>query len=174
MHFVTMQPLLRLLALTLLCSGAGIGRADVPATAKPELVRQRVLELVNTARAHGRRCGRESFAAAPPLQLSAPLQRAATSHARDMATHDYFEHHAPDGSEPRDRVRRTGYRWRLIGENIAFGPATAEEVVAGWLASPGHCTNIMDPRFRDLGIGIAMGRKRGHIYWVQEFGSPAR
>jgi uncharacterized protein YkwD len=171
---MAMQAALRLLAFAVLCSGASTARAGVPATAKPALVHQRVLDLVNAARAHGRRCGRESFAAAPPLRPSVQLQKAATSHARDMATHNYFDHHAPDGSEPRDRVRRTGYRWSLIGENIAFGPATAEEVVAGWLASPGHCTNIMDRRFRDLGVGIATGRKRGHIYWVQEFGSPAR
>ena len=91
-----------------------------------------------------------------------------------MAARSYFDHHAPDGSEPRDRVRRTGYRWMLIGENIAFGPDTAEEVVAGWLASPGHCANIMDARFRDMGSAVAKGRKRGYFYWVQDFGQPAR
>jgi uncharacterized protein YkwD len=160
--------------LTLACSASGLAHADVPATAKPAFVQQRVLDLVNAARAHGRRCGRESFDAAPPMQPSALLQKAAASHARDMASHEYFDHRARDGSEPRDRVRRTGYRWSLIGENIAFGPETAEEVVAGWLASPGHCSNIMDPRFRELGVGVARGRKRGHIYWVQEFGNPAR
>ena len=64
--------------------------------------------------------------------------------------------------------------YRLTGENIAFGPESAEEVVAGWLGSPGHCANIMDARFRDTGIAVATGRKRGHIYWVQEFGLPAR
>jgi uncharacterized protein YkwD len=106
--------------------------------------------------------------------LSDRLQTAAQAHARDMARRNYFDHHAPDGSEPRDRVRRAGYRWALVGENIAFGPETADEVVSGWLASPGHCANMMDPRFREIGVGVAKGRKRGHIYWVQEFGSPAR
>lgn len=134
----------------------------------------RVLELVNQARARGHRCGKEHFSPAAALRTSDKLQAAAQAHARDMARRNYFDHHAPDGSEPRDRVRRTGYRWTLVGENIAFGPETADEVVSGWLASPGHCANMMDPRFREMGVGIAKGRRRGHIYWVQEFGSPAR
>ena len=65
----------------------------------------------------------------------------------------------------------TGYRPRLTGENIAFGPESVEEVVAGWLASPGHCANIMDPRFREMGVAVALGRKRGHFYWVQDLGA---
>ena len=77
-----------------------------------------------------------------------------------------------DGSEPRDRVRRAGYESRLTGENIALGPESAEEVVAGWLDSPGHCANIMDARFQDIGVGVATGRGRGQIYWVQNFGVP--
>jgi uncharacterized protein YkwD len=89
-----------------------------------------------------------------------------------MARNRYFEHRGRDGSQPKDRVRRAGYRSRLTGENIAFGPVSAEEVVAGWLDSPGHCANIMDSRFRDIGVGLASGRKRGEIYWVQTFGAP--
>ena len=87
-----------------------------------------------------------------------------------MARRGYFEHEGHDGSQPRDRVRRAGYRSRLTGENIAFGPESAEEVVAGWLDSPGHCANIMDARFRDIGVGIATRGKR--VYWVQNFGAP--
>ena len=67
---------------------------------------------------------------------------------------------------------RAGYQPRLTGENIAYGPESAQEVVAGWLASPGHCANIMDSRFQSIGIGIAIGRKPGEIYWVQNFGAP--
>ena len=69
---------------------------------------------------------------------------------------------------------RAGYRPRISGENIAFGPQSAEEVVAGWLGSPGHCANIMGPRFQEIGVGVASGRKRGRIYWVQTFGAPLR
>lgn len=140
--------------------------------ASRDAVQSRVLELVNQARAKGQRCGRELHAPAAPLSVSKKLERAAQEHARDMAKRDYFDHKSPDGSEPRDRVQRTGYRWRLTGENIAFGPESAEEVVAGWLASPGHCANIMDARFLEIGVGVAEGRKRGHVYWVQSFATP--
>ena len=135
-------------------------------------VQQRVLELVNDARARGRRCGNEYFPAASALKISAQLRDAAGAHARDMATRGYFDHRSPDGKAPKDRVLGTGYKPRLSGENIAFGPESAEEAVAGWLASAGHCANIMDGRFRDTGIAVATGRKKGHHYWVQTFGWP--
>jgi uncharacterized protein YkwD len=130
------------------------------------------VKLVTEARGHARRCGRERFAAAPPLEVSRKLNEAAGDHARDMARRKYFEHRGSDGSQPKDRVARAGYKSRLTGENIALGPESAEEVVAGWLDSPGHCANIMDARFQEIGIGLATGKKRGQIYWVQNFGTP--
>jgi uncharacterized protein YkwD len=135
-------------------------------------VRARVVELVNVARSKSRKCGAEKFAAAPPLFASRQLDDAAGDHARAMARKNFFDHRGADGSQPKDRVSRAGYRSRLTGENIAFGPVSAEEVVAGWLASPGHCANIMESRFQHIGVGVATGRKRGRIYWVQEFGAP--
>ena len=135
-------------------------------------VRARVVDLVNEARRHRRRCGSEQFPAAAPLSVSQKLDEAAAAHARDMAKRKFFEHRGSNGSQPRDRVRRAGYDSRLTGENIALGPESAEEVVAGWLASPGHCANIMDARFQQIGVGLSVGRKRGQIYWVQNFGVP--
>lgn len=149
--------------------------AAPPATASgqsTQIVIQRVLELVNKARSEGRRCGQESFAPTAPLAEAPPLTAAALAHASDMAARDAFAHRGSDGSEPRDRVRRAGYAPRLTGENIASGPESAEEVVAGWLASPGHCANIMDARFRHTGVGFAAGRRDGRLYWVQTFGAP--
>jgi len=167
---------LRLFALALLATfalGSAASAADaVVGRASSSTIRARVVQLVNEARSHGRRCGREEFPAAPPLSASAKLNDAAAGHARDMAKKNYFEHQGSDGSEPRDRVMRAGYKSRLTGENIALGPESAEEVVAGWLDSPGHCANIMEPRFQDIGVGLATGPKRGQIYWVQNFGSP--
>ncbi|HEV2701022.1 MAG TPA: CAP domain-containing protein [Steroidobacteraceae bacterium] len=140
----------------------------------PPAARVRVLQLVNEVRASGIRCGDKSFGAAPPLQLSATLDGVAATHAGDMARHDYFEHVDLAGHSPADRLRATGYRERLVGENIAYGPKSAEEVVAGWLHSPGHCENIMDPRFVEMGLALAPGRgtRRG-LYWDQEFAQPA-
>jgi uncharacterized protein YkwD len=159
------------LATAALSSGACATDAVV-ARDSSATVRARVVELVNAARSKSRRCGTERFSAAPPLSASRKLNDAAAGHARDMARRQYFDHRGRDGSQPRDRVRNAGYQSRLTGENIALGPESAEEVVAGWLQSPGHCANIMDSRFQDIGVGLATGAKRGQIYWVQNFGTP--
>jgi uncharacterized protein YkwD len=167
-------PRLRFLAVLIavaLASGAAAADA-VAGRESSAAVRARVVELINAARARGRRCGSERFSAAPPLVISRELVEAANDHARDMARRKFFDHRGSDGSQPKDRVIRAGYRPRLTGENIALGPESAEEVVAGWLASPGHCENIMEPTFRDIGVGVATGRGRGRIYWVQTFGAP--
>jgi uncharacterized protein YkwD len=175
--FQRMSAPLRLVGIAVLAaaSTAGVHAGEaVVGRASAAAVNARVVQLVNAARSNGRRCGSERFAAAPSLGVSRKLNEAAAGHARDMARRKYFEHRGSDGSQPKDRVLRAGYHSRLTGENIAYGPESAEEVVAGWLASPGHCANIMDPRFQDIGVGLATGRKRGQIYWVQNFGAPRR
>jgi uncharacterized protein YkwD len=131
------------------------------------------LELVNEARARGTRCGTQEFAPAPPLSLSRTLAGVALGHAADMAEHDYFEHVDPAGQSPADRVRAVGYREKLVGENIAYGPESIDDVVKGWLGSPGHCANIMDPRFEEMGFAYASGHGTRHgLYWVQLFAEP--
>ncbi len=133
----------------------------------------RALQLVNEVRARGTHCGGEAFAPAPPLTLSGTLAGVALGHADDMARHDYFEHQDLAGQSPADRVRAVGYREKLVGENIAYGPQTVEEVVRGWLDSPGHCQNIMDPRFAQMGIADAPGQvSRRGLYWVQVLAEP--
>jgi len=161
--------------MTFVLWGSATWAADTTvAKASAPAIRARVVELVNVARGKSRRCGSDYYAATSPLSVDPDLNAAAASHARDMAKRKFFEHEGSDGSQPRDRVARVGYRSQLTGENIAYGPESAEEVVAGWLASPGHCANIMEPRFHDIGVGFATGRKRGQIYWVQDFGAPRR
>jgi uncharacterized protein YkwD len=164
----------RLFLLPLLFLWCASAQAEVRVSEESaRAVMQRVLDLVNDARANGHRCGHRHFPPVAALKVSEPLGRAAQRHAEDMARRGFFDHRAPDGSTPGDRVRRAGYSPRLTGENIAFGPESAEEVVRGWLESTGHCENIMDARFAQIGIGIAEGSRRGHIYWVQNFGSAA-
>jgi uncharacterized protein YkwD len=156
------------LVVTQVSADVAVGRTSSPT------VRERVFELINHARSRTRRCGQERFAATVSLVPSSLLNRAAQEHALDMARNDYFEHTGMDGSEPKERLARLGYRSRLTGENIAYGPETAEEVVSGWLSSPGHCANIMDPRFREMGIAFAVAPVRGAIYWVQDLAVPRR
>ena len=137
------------------------------------VMESRALALVNAARARGARCGSQSFAPAPPLTLSGTLTDVALGHASDMAQHDYFEHQDLAGHSPADRVRAAGYHEKLVGENIAYGPQTVEEVVKGWLDSPGHCQNIMDPRFAQMGVGLASGSAaRKGLFWVQLLAEP--
>ena len=146
-----------------------------PTPREAAAISKRVLELTNSARATARQCGREPFGAAAPLTLSSTLQRAAMAHSRDMADHSAFDHKGTDGSLPSDRVARTGYKWRMIGENLASGMTTADEVGAGWINSPHHCENIMGPRFAEMGVAYFFnpGSADG-IYWTQVFGTPAR
>lgn len=144
-----------------------------PASSSSQGLATRALTLVNAARARGATCGSHQFGPAPPLTLSGTLAGVALGHASDMALRGYFDHVDLSGQSPADRVRAVGYREKLVGENIAYGPITVEEVVQGWLHSPDHCENIMDPRFAQMGIGMATGQaaRRG-LFWVQLFAEP--
>ncbi len=147
-------------------------RYVVPSNQEAPRLAARALALVNEARSQPRRCGNRSFAPAPPVTLDGTLGNVAFGHAVDMAEHNYFEHEDLAGHTPADRVRAVGYREKLVGENIAFGPRTAEEVVQGWLDSPGHCENIMDPRFAQMGIAYAAGHAKRGLFWVQVLAQP--
>ena len=145
----------------------------VPELRDAKTINSEVLALVNDARAKPRRCGNKSYPAVPPLTMSAMLTQAALKHAQDMATKDFFEHEGSDGSSPAQRISKVGYEWRAVAENIAAGATTAEQVVNGWLDSPGHCTNIMGAAYTQMGIAFATNPKsRSGIYWAQDFATP--
>jgi uncharacterized protein YkwD len=134
---------------------------------------QRVLELVNQARAIPRYCGRSAFGAAPPLRWNESLAQASRLHAEDMAQRNYFSHRGSDGSSPGQRIERAGYRYRAMGENLAGGQLQPEDAVAGWIKSPEHCANLMNPAFTEMGSAYAVdpGSEMG-VYWAQAFGRP--
>jgi len=136
----------------------------------PQAGRQ-ILAQVNVARTRPRQCGAERFAAAPPLAWNDALGAAALAHSRDMAERDYFAHSDPEGRSVGQRATAAGYPWRHVGENIAAGLGEPAAVVAGWLASPGHCANIMSAEFAEMGAAFAVrvGTSRG-IWWTQVFG----
>jgi uncharacterized protein YkwD len=137
------------------------------------VVGPRILELVNRARTQPRRCGGEDFAAAPALRWSATLERAASSHARDMAERGAMSHTGRDGSTPSQRATRAGYAWSAAGENIAAGQRDAESVVRSWLSSPGHCANLMSPDYTEVAVAFATNpASEAGIYWAQVFGAP--
>jgi len=137
-----------------------------------EISRQ-VLALTNRARAQARRCGSTPYAAAGPLVPSAKLAQVALAYAREMARWQFMDHTGRDGSSPAQRISRSGYRWSEVGENLASGIMRPEEVIAGWLSSPEHCANLMDPLFREMGVAFAVNPHdaRG-VYWAMEFAKP--
>ena len=128
-----------------------------------------VLELTNQRRAEGASCDGERFDPAPPLEADPLLRRSARLHSTDMGENNYFDHVSLDGRMLTDRIAATGFTgagpW---GENIARGYATAEAVVEGWMTSPGHCRNIMNPAYHALGVGLAYS-PGGEPFWTQNF-----
>ncbi|MCC6069566.1 CAP domain-containing protein [Massilia sp. GCM10020059] len=140
----------------------------------PETAGKAVLEAVNAARATPRNCGARYFPAARSVSWNAFLGHAALTHSRDMAATRDFSHKGKDGSNAAERARQAGYRWLRVGENIASGQTSPEEVVAGWLTSPGHCENIMNNAFTEMGAGYAVDRSRKvpRAYWTQVFAAP--
>ena len=140
---------------------------------QPAAVAKRVLELVNAIRAEARTCGRDRYAAAPPLKLSAKLNEVASGHSWDMAAHSSPGHRGSDGSLSAERITRAGYAWQASGENVAAGQPDADTVVAAWLESPGHCANLMASYFTEMGIAFALARSKDPaIYWTQVFATP--
>lgn len=134
---------------------------------------QALLAQVNAARAKPRMCGGKRFAAARPLAWNAALGSAAQRHSRSMAERDYFSHSDPNGDSPFDRARDAGYRGRQVGENIAAGQGSPRAAMDSWLASSGHCANLMNPRFTQVGAAYAaQTRSENGIYWTMMFGAP--
>jgi len=134
---------------------------------------QEVLAATNAARAVPRDCGGVAMPAAPPVRWSARLAAAALQHSQDMAQQGYFSHTDTQGNDVAQRALAAGYAWRSVAENIARGQNSAQEAVAGWLNSPGHCRSLMDARMSEMGAAYSIrSNKRSTAYWTQVFASP--
>ena len=151
----------------------GVRQSSLLPTLETDAVAERVLALVNGARAQARWCGLDRYEAARPLALSSLLNDAAAAHARDMATRGSLGHRGSDTSAPSDRITRTGYRWQASGENLAAGQRDPDAAVAAWLQSPAHCATLMNPHFTETGVAFALApSKNPAIYWTQVFAAP--
>jgi len=128
-----------------------------------------MLRLVNAARASDCLCGTDKKEAAPALKWDKALEKAAQKHANDMARKDFFSHTGSDKSTVSTRVDREKFEWIIVGENIAMGQMDEETVVDGWMNSPGHCKNIMNPEFKYIGVALSANGQ----YWVQVFADKA-
>ncbi|MCW6038735.1 CAP domain-containing protein [Spirulina subsalsa FACHB-351] len=130
--------------------------------AKKELF-QKLLDLTNTER---QKQGLNN------LTLVLELTQAAQNHAEDMAQNNYFSHTGLNGSSVGDRAKAVGYNWNYVGENLALGYQSATSVIQGWMNSPGHRENILDPNYTEIGFGFSRQRNSEDNYWVQVFGKP--
>lgn len=129
-----------------------------------DLLNKELLELVNEVRASGCNCGSEAMPPVDPLVLNEKLIKAAQLHSEDMDNNNYFSHTSQNGDKPGDRITAQGYIWSTYGENIASGQSSAQQVMASWLKSEGHCRNIMNSSVTEFGAG------RSSNYWTQVFG----
>jgi uncharacterized protein YkwD len=134
------------------CAGADVA----PAQASLHFLRSSVLCLVNRVRKHY---------GLPRLRYNPDLRRSATGHSNDMVANGYFSHFGPGGSTPSGRITRAGYLSRarsyFLGEDLAGGDGrrygSPLGIFRGWMDSPPHRANILDPRFDDGGVGVARG-----------------
>jgi uncharacterized protein YkwD len=138
-------------------------------TASTPQFRREFLANINRVRQQGCNCGITYMPPAAPLVWNDQLEMAAMGHAADMANQNYFSHTSLDGRSMQDRIGTAGYTYKgyksyAIGENIAEGPQSIAEVMQGWFKSPGHCKNLMNPQFKEVGVAENAG------YWVQDFG----
>ena len=138
------------------CAGA---TAPV-ASSSAAVLRSAVVCLINQQRAQHH---------LPPLQASPLLNRSAQGWTNVMVSSDQFTH----GTNFASRISAVGYDWRMAGENIATGYDTPRAVVRAWMASPGHCENILDPSYRNVGTGLSDRAVRGFATgpgtWTQDF-----
>lgn len=119
-------------------------------------IEKAVLDLTNAER---------QKAGLQPLQADTKLMNSARQKSNDMATNNYFSHTSPTYGSPFDQMKSNGITYRSAAENIAMGQRSAEEVVKGWMESPGHRQNILTPEFTHIGIGYDANGK----YWTQQF-----
>jgi uncharacterized YkwD family protein/spore coat assembly protein SafA len=116
-----------------------------------------VIRLVNVERSkHG----------LAPLKANWELSRIARIKSQDMKNKGYFSHYSPTYGSPFDMMKKFGFKFYSAGENIAMGQRTPQEVMNGWMNSPGHRANILKADFKEIGVGLA---RDGSMYWTQMF-----
>lgn len=157
---------------------------QIPALSQADI--SSYLSIINSARSQATTCGDTgSFPAVPAVSWSNELYQAAYEHSQDLAISNTFSHGgsgtASDWSgvalnkqsDMRDRVENYGYNWARLSENISAGTVrdTPQEAVDSWMASPGHCHNMMDSNVTEVGMAIFTNNSSTYThYWTQNFG----
>ncbi|MDX2321500.1 MAG: CAP domain-containing protein [Moritella sp.] len=135
--------------------------------------KRKMLAAVNAARVGGYTCGNSKMSAVSPVVWNVQLQQSAFAHSQNMANGDYFNHQDKQGNRVGERTYAAGYNWRAAAENIAAGQLEADVVIKGWLGSKGHCLNIMDAEYSQMGMASFTNKNSYYkIYWTQVLASP--
>jgi len=110
----------------------------------------------------------------PQLSLNPLLMRAAQLKAEDMAEEAYYAHVSPQGETPMHWLDTVGYKYQYVGENLTANILDEGEVVSAWMGSPGHRRNLLDPKFTQMGVGVAEGTYKGReaLFVVQMLATP--
>lgn len=121
--------------------------------ATPANVNALAQEIANGVNANRRANGQAA------LRFNRDLGEAAMSHACDMSRNGFFGHNGSNGSTVQRRVQNAGYQGCLVAENLAWGYPSSQQIINGWMNSPGHRTNMLHPRVAEFGVGITQGAK---------------
>jgi uncharacterized protein YkwD len=135
--------------------------------------RAELLSRINNLRAQGATCGSNgSFPPVAALLWQTQLGQAAAAHSLEMAVTPYFSHTDLGGHDAGYRMMQAGYAWSAWAENIAAGQGSVDAVMAAWISSPGHCTNLMSSRVTQVGVACVRDAD-GRPYWTMNLGKPA-
>lgn len=156
---------LKAVLFTLMIFLIGCDKEDVYPTAPNNPDKELLLRLINNYRTSGCTCGSEYFQSVNPIVWNDTIELAAKIHSIDMNNNDFFDHTGSDGSNAGNRLDSVNYSWSTWGENIAKGYISEQQAVEGWVNSVGHCKNIMNGNFQEMGIATSGD------YWTQVFGS---
>jgi uncharacterized protein YkwD len=152
------------LALTALVALSGLSLAAEPAPYRPHPWQDRAMWILIGVNHERQKAG------LPALQFDYRIWSAAYAHANNMAQQNQLNH-VLDGKGPADRISAAGYNWSYYGENIAYNYASAQATVTGWMNSPPHRANILNPNFVHGSVASAFNAQ-GQWYDCMDFARP--
>ena len=137
-------------------------KLTIPSQSSVKAFEDEVVRLVNIQRSNN---------GLQPLKSNWEIARVARYKSQDMINKNYFSHTSPTYGSPFKMMESFGIRFSAAGENIAYGQRTPAEVMNGWMNSPGHRANILNPSYTNIGVGLAK-TSSGVCYWTQMFTKP--
>ena len=151
---------------------AGSGAVGTTVTSKDFI--DKAIALVNAGRSVARKCGTTNYPAVGALKWQSQAEQAALTQIQYLQQNNLFTHDGAGGSTVGSRLTATGYVWQSVGENIAAGFPDLETTVKGWFDSEGHCANLMNATFTDLGVAGVLGSSTNayKTYWGMVLARP--